>query len=116
MAVVLVTLLNWLRFPREWRQFTPPVLERFWTQPWIDEDSMSKFDFVYVLGGVYMRTATGELIGRLDQPGSPFRTLDEARENAVWLGRMLDLEQSKHRGEREVSGVHNPSASELKWV
>lgn len=65
------------------------------------------FHFVYVLGGVYLRTVTGEQIGRLDQSGSPFETLDEAREHAVWLEKMLDLQQSKNRHDREVTGLHD---------
>ena len=76
---------------------------------------MIMFHFVNVLGGVYLRTATGEQIGRLDQSGSPFETLDEAREHAVWLEKMLDLQQSKNRHDREITGVHDdPPGSELE--
>lgn len=73
------------------------------------------FHFVNVLGGVYLRTATGEQIGRFDQLGSPFETLDEAREHAVWLEKMLDLQPSKNRHDSEIIGVHDdPSGSELE--
>lgn len=77
---------------------------------------MITFEFVYVRGGIYLRTTTGELIGRLDQPGSPFETLDEARESAAWLERLLDLQQSKLRHERAVTVFHNPSESGFKCV
>lgn len=64
---------------------------------------MMTFHPLFVPGGVYLRTTTGELIGRLDKPGSPFESLDEAREHADWLEMMLDLRQSKHQSGREIS-------------
>jgi hypothetical protein len=67
---------------------------------------MNRFHPVFVLGGVYLRTATGEVVGRLDEPGSPFATLDEAREHAAWLEMMLDSQEAKNRREREVASVH----------
>jgi hypothetical protein len=70
------------------------------------------FHFVYVPGGVYLRTETGEQIGRLAPPGEPFTTLDEAREHAAWLEKMLDLQQSKRGHDGEVAGVPDPSGSE----
>jgi hypothetical protein len=49
----------------------------------------------FVSGGVYLRTETGELVGRLDEPGEPFRTLEEAREKADWLEMVLKFQQSR---------------------
>jgi hypothetical protein len=64
---------------------------------------------VHVADGVYLRTKTGELIGRLDQPGSPFETLEEARKHADWLEMMLDLQRSKPRHIGEVTQVPHSS-------
>jgi len=49
---------------------------------------------VFVDGGVYLRTETGELIGRLSEQGEPFATLEEAREKADWLEMMLQHQRS----------------------
>ena len=67
---------------------------------------MNRFHPVFVLGGVYLRTATGEIVGRLDEPGSPFETLDEACKHAAWLEMMLDLQQSKNCPDREIASIH----------
>jgi hypothetical protein len=53
----------------------------------------------FVPEGVYLRTQTGELIGRLDKPGAPFPTLEEAREKADWLEDLL-RQLAERRGER----------------
>lgn len=50
----------------------------------------------FVTGGVYLRTETGELIGRLDEPGEPFESLEEARDKADWLEMVLQFQQSRH--------------------
>ena len=49
---------------------------------------------VFVVGGVYLRTETGELIGRLNENGDPFATLEEAREKADWLEMTLQYQRS----------------------
>ena len=54
------------------------------------------FQPLFVPGGVYLRTPTGELISRLDKPGSPFVTLDEARDHADWLGMVLQYQRSQY--------------------
>ena len=51
----------------------------------------------FVVGGVYLRTDTGELIGRLDETGGPFATLEEAREKADWLEMTLQFQRSLKR-------------------
>lgn len=58
---------------------------------------MSKIPFrpIFVPGGVYLQTATGELIGRLDGPGAPFESLDEARVHADWLEMVLQFQQAQ---------------------
>ena len=43
------------------------------------------FHPVFVSEGVYLRTSSGELIGRLDKPGAPFESLHEAQNEADWL-------------------------------
>ena len=48
----------------------------------------------FVAEGVYLRTETDELIGRLD--GEPFATLEEAREKADWLEMTLKYQRSLH--------------------
>lgn len=58
---------------------------------------------VFVPGGVYLRTPTGELIGRPDKPGAPFETLDEARDKADWLEMMVQLQQMNRQ--RDLAGV-----------
>jgi hypothetical protein len=55
-----------------------------------------KFYPQFVSGGVYLRTETGELIGRLDDPGEPFETLEEAREKADWLEMVLKFQQMRN--------------------
>jgi hypothetical protein len=49
----------------------------------------------FVLGGVYLRTSTGELIGRYDNPGEPFETLEEGRDKADWLEMVLHFQNSR---------------------
>ena len=51
----------------------------------------------FVPGGVYLRTSTGELIGRLDKPGEPFETLDEARSKLDWLDMVVQFQQEQHQ-------------------
>lgn len=60
----------------------------------------------FVVGGVYLRTDTGELIGRLDATGGPFATLEEAREKADWLEMTLQFHRSLKRvsNDQIVSG------------
>jgi len=50
---------------------------------------------VYVPKGVYLRTTTGELIGRLDEPGEPFETLAEAQSKAKWLEAALQFQRGR---------------------
>ncbi|HUE73367.1 MAG TPA: hypothetical protein VMP01_20990 [Pirellulaceae bacterium] len=57
----------------------------------------------FVPGGIYLRTPTGELIGRLDEPGAPFETLEEAREKLDWL-QMVSRFQQTH-DQKELIGV-----------
>lgn len=64
------------------------------------------FELFPVQGGVYLRTSTGELIGRLDKPGSPFETLEEARCKADWLVKMLLCHQTMRQGSSVGSFVH----------
>jgi hypothetical protein len=54
-----------------------------------------KFYPHFVTDGVYLKTETGELIGRLDKPGEPFESLKEARDKADWLEMVLQLQQSR---------------------
>lgn len=49
---------------------------------------------VFVVGGVYLQTDTGEMIGRLNESGDPFATLEEAREKADWLEMTLHYQRS----------------------
>ena len=58
----------------------------------------------FVAEGVYLRTETDELIGRLD--GEPFATLQEARETADWLEMTLKYQRSLQGGlqDQTVSG------------
>jgi hypothetical protein len=53
------------------------------------------FEPQFVPGGVYLKTPTGELIGRLDELGSPFESLDEAREKLDWLEMALQFQQAQ---------------------
>ena len=50
---------------------------------------------IFVPGGVYLRTSTGELIGQLDKPGAPFATLTEARDHADWLDMVMQFQQTR---------------------
>ncbi len=43
------------------------------------------FQPMFVPGGVYLRTSSGEIVGRLDRPDVPFATLADAEEHADWL-------------------------------
>ena len=49
----------------------------------------------FVPRGVYLRTETGELIGRRDKPGEPFQTLAEARGKADWLAMVIHQAQRR---------------------
>jgi hypothetical protein len=64
---------------------------------------------LFVPGGVYLRTATGELIGRLDKPGAPFATLEEARDKADWLEMALQFQQAQRQ--RNLVGVSRSIAA-----
>ena len=55
------------------------------------------FQPLFVTGGVYLSTPTGELIGQLDNPGAPFATLDDARDAADWLEMVLQFQQAQPR-------------------
>jgi len=68
------------------------------------------FDPLFVPGGVYLRTSTGELIGRLDKPGEPFETLDEARSKADWLEMVVQFHQSQRQ--RDLAGVSRSIAAD----
>jgi hypothetical protein len=57
-----------------------------------------RFEPIFVPGGVYLRTPSGEWIGRLDEPGEPFETLEEARSKADSLETILQHQQpQQHR-------------------
>lgn len=43
------------------------------------------FQPIFVPEGVYLRTSSGEIVGRLDRPDAPFATLTDAEEHADWL-------------------------------
>ena len=61
------------------------------------------FQPVYAPKGVYLRTTTGELIGRLDEPGEPFGTLAEAQSKAKWLEAALQFQNGRAlRGTAEL--------------
>jgi hypothetical protein len=77
---------------------------------------MLTFHPVFVIDGVYLRSETGEQIGRLDPSGSPFESLDEARDHADWLEMLLNLQQSNHRYDREITSIPRPAGSALSRV
>jgi len=61
----------------------------------------------FVPGGVYLRTETGELIGRRDKPGEPFPTLEEARGKADWLAMVIHQAQRQ----RDLVGTRRSVAA-----
>ena len=64
---------------------------------------------MFVPGGVYLRTPTGELIGRLDKPGEPFETLEEARDKSDWLEMAVQFYQAKRQ--RDWGGMNRSIAA-----
>jgi hypothetical protein len=63
----------------------------------------------FVRGGVYLRTETGELIGRGDRPGEPFPTLEEARHRTEWLEMAVQYHQAQRQ--RNLVGLSRSIAA-----
>jgi hypothetical protein len=67
------------------------------------------FHAMFVPGGVYLRTSAGELIGRLDKPGEPFETLEEARNKSEWLEMAVQFYQAQRQ--RDLGGMNRSIAA-----
>jgi hypothetical protein len=68
------------------------------------------FHALFVPSGVYLRTPTGEVIGRLNKPGESFETLEEARKKSDWLEMAVQFQQARRL--RDSVGVSRSLAAE----
>lgn len=70
----------------------------------------------FVPGGIYLRTSTGELIGRFDSPGAPFATLAEARDSADWLEMVVQLQAAYRSRDNVASNLANRDVTNEQGV